>query len=238
MANLEIKEEDLVLCTVERIESNTVFAKLEDGREATLIISEIAPGRIKNLREYVVPNKKIVCKVLRIQGSRVDISLRRVSSKDKKEFLETKAFENNVRIAFKQILKEKFEEVLENILNNYPSIKEFSEKSKEDKSLIKKYFPAESVELIEKTINKKQKDVEVKKIIKTKCLESNGISRIKEIFSSPNKEIEVLYLAAGTFQVKSKGEDYKQANQKLDLFTKDLENRSKKQNCEFEISNG
>ena len=60
----------------------------EEKIEGTIITSEIAPGRIRNLRDYVVPKKKIVCKVLRISGNRIDLSLRRVTQKEKKEVLE------------------------------------------------------------------------------------------------------------------------------------------------------
>ena len=75
MANLEVG--DIVLCTVERIEKTIVFVKIEDENkdlEGSIIMSEVAPGRIRNIRNYVVPKKKIVCKVLRISGNRIDLS--------------------------------------------------------------------------------------------------------------------------------------------------------------------
>ena len=46
---------DLVLCTVKTIDGTTVFVKIEDDGEGTIVTSEIAPGRIRNLREYVIP---------------------------------------------------------------------------------------------------------------------------------------------------------------------------------------
>ena len=64
MANIhELEEGQIVLCTVEKILGTTVFVKIENNGEGTLTTSEISPGRIRNLRDYVVIGKKIVCKI-------------------------------------------------------------------------------------------------------------------------------------------------------------------------------
>ncbi|MDO8735105.1 MAG: 3'-5' exonuclease [Elusimicrobiota bacterium] len=84
----ELKEGDVVLCTVEKIVGTTVFVKIEDNGQGSIIVSEIAPGRIRNLRDYVVPNKKIVCKILRIGKDYANLSLRRVVENERKEVLD------------------------------------------------------------------------------------------------------------------------------------------------------
>jgi len=76
---------DIVMCTVDRIVGTIVFVKIDENGEGSIILSEIAPGRIRNLREYVVPKKRIACKILRILGNRIDLSLRRVTQKEQKE---------------------------------------------------------------------------------------------------------------------------------------------------------
>ena len=60
-----IKTDDLILCTVKKIEGTTVFVDLGDSIHGTIVFSEIAAGRIRNIREYAIPGKKIVCKVLK-----------------------------------------------------------------------------------------------------------------------------------------------------------------------------
>src|SRR4030065_438102 len=90
MEKLEVG--DIVLCTVDRIVGTVVFVKIPSENreiEGSILMSEIAPGRIRNIRDYVVPKKKIACKVLRIspQGN-TELSLRRVSQKEKKEVIE------------------------------------------------------------------------------------------------------------------------------------------------------
>ncbi|MEN9625985.1 MAG: hypothetical protein RL557_313, partial [archaeon] len=62
----ELEEGQIVLCTVDKIIGTTVFVRIDNNGEGTLTFSEIAPGRIRNLREYVMPGKKIVCKILKI----------------------------------------------------------------------------------------------------------------------------------------------------------------------------
>ena len=86
--NNELEHNQIVLCTVDKILGTTVFVKIEGGGEGTITTSEISPGRIRNLRDYVVPGKKIVCKILSIKGDKVYLSLRRVKQKEKKELLD------------------------------------------------------------------------------------------------------------------------------------------------------
>ncbi len=228
-------EGDLALCTVEKIESTTVFVKLSTGETGTIIISEIAPGRIRNMREYVVPNKKIVCKILRLAGNNIELSLRRVTSKERKEVLEKFQQEHTTKSAIYQIIKQDAAEVEKKILQEFSSLLEFLTKAKEQVDLIKKYIPKEFQEAVAKLTEKKQREIESKKLFKLKCLEKNGISRIKEILITKDPNIKVIYFAAGSFQVSVKADDYKIANHKLLEFIQKLEQSAKQKNCELEI---
>jgi translation initiation factor 2 alpha subunit (eIF-2alpha) len=51
---------EIVMCTVDRIVGTIVFVKIDGNGEGSIILSEIAPGRIRNLRDNVVPKKRIV----------------------------------------------------------------------------------------------------------------------------------------------------------------------------------
>ena len=80
----KLEQGDLVICAVDKIIGTVVFVKIEgpyDVKEGTIIFSEIAAGRIRNIRDYVKEGKKIVCKVLDINNEKcyIDLSLRRVS---------------------------------------------------------------------------------------------------------------------------------------------------------------
>src|SRR3989344_529510 len=82
------QEEELVLCTVTAVQYSSVFCTLDEygARTGMIHISEVAPGRIRNIREFVKEGKKIVCKVLRINTERghIDLSLRRVTEMQKR----------------------------------------------------------------------------------------------------------------------------------------------------------
>ena len=79
---------EVVLCTVTKILPNAVFVRIDEYDKGGMIhISEIAPGRIRNLNDYVYVDKKIVCKVLRTdeQKGHIDLSLRRVNEGQRRD---------------------------------------------------------------------------------------------------------------------------------------------------------
>ena len=163
MTDLEIG--DVVLCTVEKIVGTIVFVKIDGtDKEGSIIISEIAPGRIRNLRDYVVPKKKIVCKVLRISGDRIDLSLRRVTPKEVKEVKEIDKQEKSAKSILNTILGEKAEKII-NKIQTEDSIYEFLQESKENpKKLEKLVGKVDSEKILTILKNQKQKKAAIKLI--------------------------------------------------------------------------
>ena len=78
------EEGEIAVATVKKILYHSVFATLDEyaSMEGMIHISEISPGRIRNIRDYVKEGKQIICKILRIdrQKGHIDLSLRRVST--------------------------------------------------------------------------------------------------------------------------------------------------------------
>ena len=113
---MTLEEGEIVLCTVDRIDGTNVFVSIEGDGEGIIQTSEIAAGRIRNLRDYVVPKKKIVCKILKISGNRVELSLRRVNQKEQKEILEQYKTDKSFTSILNTILGQKeAEEVIKKI---------------------------------------------------------------------------------------------------------------------------
>ena len=81
------REGEIVVCTVRKIMRTTVFVDLDGyiNREGIIHISEISPGRIRTIRDYVKEGKKVVCKVLRKNEryGNLDLSIRRVTTGQK-----------------------------------------------------------------------------------------------------------------------------------------------------------
>jgi translation initiation factor 2 alpha subunit (eIF-2alpha) len=109
---------DLVSCVVDRIVGTVVFVKIlgqNSDLEGSIVFSEVAPGRIRNIRDYIVPKKKIVCKILRISNNNIDLSFRRVSQKERKEVLEGENLEKSYASILKSVVGEDTEKILKKI---------------------------------------------------------------------------------------------------------------------------
>jgi len=210
MNNLEVG--DLVLCTVDRIVGTVVFVKMQlenQEIEGGIVTSEIAPGRIRNIRDFVVPKKKIVCKVLRITpNGNIELSLRRVSQKEKKEVIEQDKQEKSYVSILKSILKEKLDETLKEILKQ-ERIFSFLEEAKTHPEKLEKIVGKENSKKIIEILNtQKKKKTAIKKEIHLTTTRPNGITLIKQILEI-FKGINVKYISAGRYSLELETEDAK-----------------------------
>ncbi|MFH1500821.1 MAG: hypothetical protein ABIE22_02645 [archaeon] len=230
------EEDDVVLCTVNKVVGTSVFLDIEGNGEGTMVTSEIAPGRIRNLRDYVVPNKKIVCKVLKIDSSgHINLSLRRVTTKEKNKVLEAYKQEKNAISILKTVLKVKCDEIVKKIQAK-STISEFLQVCKENPQELDKYMDKQEAEKVCKILSeKREKEVEVKKTILLKSKDSNGIEVIKTILSTCRGNCSTAYIAAGKFQIKIKSKDYKQANVEVLNTLQSIEKIAKEKGAEFQI---
>jgi translation initiation factor 2 alpha subunit (eIF-2alpha) len=231
---MEYHEGELVLGTVEKVSNNICFVDLPCGTKGTIISSEIAPGRIKLMRAHVVPNKKIVCKILRVAKDHIELSLRRVGAKDRKEVMQKFKQEQARKAGFKQILGDGFGDVNDKILGDFCDLSEFMEKARGDKELVEKYIPKDQQEQIEKLANKKKKQVEVRYTLNLQCLEGDGVNKIKDLLGRfDENEVKVHYLSAGVFDMRVLADDFKAAKHKMAEILEKLEVSSKELKCDF-----
>lgn len=231
----ELNERDLVLCIVDRIVKTTVFVKIEGNGEGTIVTSEIAPGRIRNLRDYVFPGKRIVCKVLRIDNGNINLSLRRVSQKETKEVLDIYEKERNSLSILRSVLKEKAEEVAGKIKLE-SSLHEFLQNCRTNPEKLSKFLKGEDAERVCKILqDKKEKLIEVKREFKFSSKKPDGIKIIKNTLSVCQGNCEISYLAAGRYAIKFKAKDYKKANQEVNLVLEKIEKSAKENKADFEV---
>ena len=79
---------DLVIATIKTVMDYGVYANLDEyNKRGFLHISEISSARIRNIRDFVRENQKMVLKVLRvdIEKGHIDLSLRRVTKRERIE---------------------------------------------------------------------------------------------------------------------------------------------------------
>ena len=238
-----LEEDDIVLCTVKRIQGTTVFLDVHVNShtiEGTMIFSEVSPGRIRNIREYVVPNKKIVCKVLRIQNNHPHLSLRRVTSKERDEVLEHHKKEKILEKIIKPILKDKtkMNETLAKIKSQYePS--DFLEEARENPKLLEKFFTKSQAAQLAKLLKstKIEKDKTVKTKFKLTSSSPSGLKDIKSILDNTDKNsnIKINYLGSSKFEIKITAQTYKDANAQLENTLENIKEKTKKLNAKIEI---
>lgn len=225
-----LEEGEIVLCTITKIVGTTVFVKIDYyEKEGTIITSEVAPGRIRNLRDYVVPNKKIVCKVLRIDKDHIALSLRRVTAKEKRESLEKDKKEKSLAATIGSLIQNP-QEVTKKIKEK-SSLADFFEKVRENPRLLDSLMnKQEATKLLKVLEEKKEKEIYVKKKFSLSSNAEDGINRIKKIL--PEK---VTYLAAGKFLITIKDKNYKDANAKVNSLLQEIEEKAKKESCSFAL---
>jgi len=227
---------DKVLCTVDRIIGTAVFVKLEGSNiEGEIVMSEIAPGRIRNIRDYVVPKKKIVCKILRISESgNIELSLRRVTQKEKKEVMEQNKQEKSYTSLLKSVLGNGLENAIKEI-SNEKDLVSFLEEAKLNSEKLEKIVGKENSKKILEILNtQKKKKTTVKKEIHLTTIKPNGITLIKKVLSL-FKEVEVKYISAGRYSLGLESEDIKIADKKLKEMIDLAEKESKKVGVEFSV---
>jgi translation initiation factor 2 alpha subunit (eIF-2alpha) len=226
---------DLVLCTVDRIVGTEVFVKIDGYGEGGIVMSEVAPGRIRNLRDYIVPKKRIVCKVLRISESgNIDLSLRRVTLKEKKEVIEKDKQEKSYSSILKSVLGEKSEAIVQEILKQ-EDLFSFLNDSKTNSESLEKLIGKENAKKVLDILNtQKKKKTIVKKEIHLTTIKPDGIIIIKKVLDE-FKGVNIKYISAGRYLLELESEDVKLADKKLKEMIEVAEKSAKKAGIEFSV---
>jgi translation initiation factor 2 alpha subunit (eIF-2alpha) len=228
---------DLVSCVVDRIVGTVVFVKIlgqNSDLEGSIVFSEVAPGRIRNIRDYIVPKKKIVCKILRISNNNIDLSFRRVSQKERKEVLEGENLEKSYTSILKSVVGEDAEKIIKKI-NEKESLLAFFEEAKTKPAELGKIIGKENAKKIIDILNAQKKKVSIiKKEIALTTIKPDGITLIKKILNL-FKEFEVKYLGAGKYFIESESEDIKSADKKIREKIDEAEKEAKKLGVEFSV---
>ena len=230
---MDLEYGDLVLCTVEKIERTIVFVKIENNGEGSIVMSEIAPGRIRNIRNHVVPNKRIVCKVLRVsQKGNIELSLRRTTPKERKEVIGQYKQEKNYVNLLKSILGKRSEKIIQEILKE-ERIYDFFEEAKKNPKKLEKIIGKDSKKILDVLRSQKKKKAVVKREIELKSTQPNGLELIKEIFKDIKEDVK--YISAGVYSIKTESEDVKTADKKFVEIANNIEKKAKKLKVEFSI---
>ena len=222
------EEGELVLCTVTSVQFHSVFVDIDEYAKGGMIhISEVSPGRIRNIRDFVKEGKKIVCNVLRINEEKghIDLSLRRVNESEKRRKIDDIKKEQDaekiVEIAAGKIgikTEQLYNEISEKITKKYDSFHEFFEAAVKDESLLESLdIDKNHLKIIGETIRLRIKpsEVTITGNLKITTFAPNGIDIIKDSLKKAEDaakgRININYLGSGLYRFMVKAPDYKEA---------------------------
>jgi len=224
------EDEELVLCTVTAVQYHSVFAKLDEyGITGLIHISEVAPGRIRNIRDFVVEGKKVVCKVLRVNKEKghIDLSLRRVNDSQKRmklnqikqEQLAERIVENVAKQSKKDFVK-LYNQVTDKLFEKYPTLFAAFDDVANDKLKLDKFFDKTLSKELTENIKQRITPPEVKVAGNFKLISyaPNGVEVIKNILQKAETtkgKPTVKYKGAGIYGIIVKTDDYKKAEKIL-----------------------
>ncbi len=225
------EEGEILMCIVKKILPHSIFVDLQEykDKEGYIHISEIAPGRIRNIRDYVKENKKIVCKVLDINREKgyIDLSLRRVSESIKlskiEEFKQEEKAEKILGSVAKKLgitLEDIYKKIGNKIVESYGLINNFLQDiSLNGEKVLKNLGIPHDISPVLLQIVKekiKQAEVTVSYDILLSTSEPDGISIIKDtlkkaedIAKEKGYEVKLRYISAPKYMLAVTSKDYK-----------------------------
>ncbi|HKZ88101.1 MAG TPA: translation initiation factor IF-2 subunit alpha [Candidatus Bathyarchaeia archaeon] len=226
---------DLVIATIETVTDYGAYAKLDEYIKRGLRhVSEITSSWIKNIRDFVRENQKMVLKVLRVDPEKghIDLSLRRVTKRERIEKIKSWKKERKAEALLRGVAK-KFgapvEEVYQKagllIDEKYGLYEGFEKASKEDTKPLTKIGVTEDIaksfaQVSEERIHVKL--VKAKGTLELRCMNPNGVTCIQEAIASAKKaekakdtEVKFYVTAAPRYNVEAAAENWKRAEEFL-----------------------
>ena len=245
-------EDEIVQCTVTNVQHHSVFVKLDEFEKSGLIhISEVSPGRIRNIRDFVKEGKVIICKVLRVNKEKghIDLSLRRVNEgqrRSKVEDIKKEKFAEKIIEGIAKQFKAKpellYEKIFSTIEKEYDLVYPFFEGVSDGSETLEKLDVDEQiVKALEESIKEKIKPeiVHIGGRLKLLSYAPNGINRIRDSLLDAQKiqkDVDIMYEGAGNFRVRVSSSDFKDAEKILkkvvDKVTKTFEKNDDKASFE------
>ena len=227
---------ELVLCRIKKINPNSAEAYLEEyNKEGMIHVSEVSPGWVRDIRQFLRIGQTGVAKVIRVDQAHIALSLKRVEQKQEndkiKEYKLNQRAEKMLEIAAKKLgktLDHAYEEVGFILQEKFGTMYDgFKIAIENPQILTRRGVPDRWVEVIREVAEKsiEQKEFVFSANMQIKTFKPNGINIIKAILDGLQKSgLDVRYIAAPTYLVKFKTKNAKAGQReflnKLDTIVK------------------
>ncbi len=226
---------DLVIATIETVTDYGAYAKLDEyGKRGLLHVSEISSSWIRNIRDFVRENQKMVLKVLRVDPEKghVDLSLRRVTKRERIEKIKSWKKERKAEALLRGVaeklgipVEEVYQKAGSLLDEKYGLYEGFERLVKEGHEVLTKLGTQEDMakafaQVAEERIHVKM--VKVRGIIEVRCMKPNGVKCIQDAFAQAKKsektrdsKIEFYVIAAPKYSVEVAADNWKRAEDLL-----------------------
>ncbi len=244
------EEGELVLCTVKKIEPHSAFVTLDeyDVNEGMLHISEVALKGVKNIKDYLSVGKKIVCKVMRVKGNDIDVSLKRVNSGARKAKLNEVKIEKRLYHLIEHACNEagkpeQTKNVIEQLINKHGSLINIHEALRKEGLRILEgiSIPQEIMKPLRRDLESllNQLSVSIKRELIITSREGDGVERIKKTITNiktpTNIKLMITYLGSSRFLIRIEARSYKIAEEYYNKLREEIINKAKNNNCLVEF---
>jgi translation initiation factor 2 subunit 1 len=226
---------DLIIATIETVTDYGAYARLDEyNKRGLLHVSEISSSWIRNIRDFVRENQKMVLKVLRVDPDKghVDLSLRRVTKRERIEKIKSWKKERKAEALIRGVAEKMGlppEEVYEKagvpMEERYGLYEGFERALREGtEALTKIGVPQDiaevAVQVAEERIRVKM--VRVKGTLELRCMKPNGVKCIRDAIAGARKgdklrdvELKFYVLAAPKYSLEVGAENWKRAEEVL-----------------------
>ncbi|MBW9140433.1 MAG: translation initiation factor IF-2 subunit alpha [Candidatus Aramenus sp.] len=250
------REGDVLIATVKQIFDYGAYVTLDEygGLQAFLPWSEISTRWVKNIRDVIKEDRKVVVKVIRIDRRKgtVDVSLKKVNDDEKRkknlEWKKLQKIDKILEIVSKKLgktEKEAWEQVAWKLEDKYGDVFEALQRSSREgeKVLLDAGVPEVWVKPLmeEATKHVEEKKYKESQVVVAKTNDPYGVEKIRKLFSEavPKEDgvsVKIYSIGAPRYRIDVVGTDPKELSRLLEEVIDNLKEKSKEIGIEFSVA--
>ena len=245
------QRDEMVVCKITKIHPNSAFAELVEyeNKRGMIHVSEVASRWVRNIREFLKEGNYVVCKVVRVEGGNISLSVKRVHKEQQNskmnEFNREKRAEKMLELAAKSLDKDldtAYDEVGFELQENFGSLNKVFEVAVRNPDLlsrkgVKDPWLSALVDIAKKNYSEKTHDVRAE--LELVCYGSDGVEIIKSVLAkvTKGKDVEVKYISTPKYMLIGKGKNYKEIRKLIEDTAEEITREINKHKgaCSFQM---
>ena len=233
---------DLIIATIETVTDYGAYAKLDEyNKRGLLHVSEISSSWIRNIRDFVRENQKMVLKVLRVDPEKghIDLSLRRVTKRERIEKIKSWKKERKADALLRGVaekvglpVEEVYQKAGSLLEEKYGLYDGFEKVVKEGPEVLMKLGVPEDMAKVFAQVAEERiriKLVNVRGVLEVRCIKPNGVKCLQDAFANAKKsektrdsKIEFYVIAAPKYSVEVAADNWKRAEEILQKVSQEV----------------